>query len=319
MQSNQSEIADQVGLPVIIELPSLDGKAFIEFFHSNKAEIDAKLIKHGALKFRGVQIASVESFQEITNAISSKFLSYIDGNSPRTKITGTVYTSTEYDNTQRITMHNELSYSAKWPGKLFFTCIQPSETGGETLLADSREILAQMNQSIVDEIRAKGVTYIRNLHGGMGMGPSWQDTFETKDASQVEQYCKEYRMDYEWLEDDMLKIRQHGKGIMPHRSTGEELWFNQLDQFHPLHIGEELLEALSTLYDSPDSFPMYVTFGDGQPIPDEMVQEIMTTIDKVIVSPVWQKNELLIVDNEMVSHGRNPFTGDRKVLVAMCE
>jgi alpha-ketoglutarate-dependent taurine dioxygenase len=319
MQLNNVAIADQVGLPVIIELPELTPDAFVSFYHDNKAEIEEQLARHGALKFRGVQIDSAETFQRITNAISSKFLNYIDGNSPRTKVTGTVYTSTEYDNTQRITMHNELSYSAKWPGKLFFTCIQPSETGGETLLADSREILNQMSDSIKTKISEKGIIYIRNLHGGTGMGPSWQDTFETDDPRQVEAYCDQYGIEYEWGDNDMLKVSQPSKGIIAHRNTGEKLWFNQLDQFHPLHIGEELLEALTTLYGSPDSFPMYVTFGDGTAIPDGMVKEIMDTIDQTIISPVWQKNELLIVDNEMVSHGRNPFTGERKVLVAMCE
>ena len=126
------EIKTEVSLPAMVQLPELDGDSFVKFFHENKPEIDAKLLKHGAIKFKGVQIDSVEKFQEIVNAISSKFLSYIDGNSPRTKITGTVYTSTEYDNTQKITMHNELSYSAKWPNKLFFTCLQPAQTGGET-------------------------------------------------------------------------------------------------------------------------------------------------------------------------------------------
>jgi alpha-ketoglutarate-dependent taurine dioxygenase len=253
------------------------------------------------------------------DAISSKFLQYIDGNSPRTKLSDHVYTSTEYDKTRRITMHNELSYSAKWPGKLFFSCIQPSETGGETLLADSSVILEHMNKDIVSEISRKGITYIRNLHGGAGMGPSWQDTFETADKEQVEAYCRAYAINYEWVQGHMLKLKQFAPGIIQHRQTKVNLWFNQIDQFHPYHLGEELFETLEVLYGSPEHFPLYVMYGDGTAIDKQVVKEILDTIDHLTVAPAWNTNELLIVDNERVCHGRNSYTGERRVVVAMSE
>lgn len=316
---NKVNLTSQVELPVIIQVDEMDSRAFVSFFLKHREEIEDKLLINGAIKFQGVKIDSTAVFQEVVNAISSKFLAYIDGNSPRTKLTGTVYTSTEYDKTQRITMHNELSYSAKWPNKLFFTCLQPAETGGETLLADSREILKNMHSDIVSEIQAKGIIYIRNLHGGTGIGPSWQDTFETQDRKTLEAYCTSYGIGFEWLENGNLRLKQRSKGIIEHRKSGEQVWFNQIDQFHPCHLGEELYAAMMAIYDSPEEFPMYVRYGDGQNISEETVKEILKTIDGVTIAPVWQTNELLIVDNELVSHGRNAYTGERKVLVSMSE
>jgi alpha-ketoglutarate-dependent taurine dioxygenase len=312
-------IINEGSLPVIVQLDQVDPAGFISFYRKNKDEIEAVLQQKGAIKFRGVLIDSVETFQQIVDSISEKFLSYIDGNSPRTKLSGNVYTSTEYDKTQRITMHNELSYSAVWPNKLFFSCLQPAETGGETLLADSREILQKMNKEIVSELGQKGITYVRNLHGGNGMGPSWQDTFETDDKTQLEEYCNAHGIRFEWGRDRNLRITQFSKGIIAHRNTGEKLWFNQVDQFHPCHLGEELYEDLKLIYELPEDFPMYVRFGDGKEISESLIREILAAIDEVTIAPVWQKNELLIVDNELVSHGRNAYTGDRKVLVAMSE
>lgn len=306
-------------LPLIVSLPDLTSDEFIAYFAENKRNINQQLRKVGAIKFRGVEIDTVTTFQKITDAISTRFLSYVDGNSPRTKLTNAVYTSTEYDQTQEITMHNELSYSAKWPNKLFLSCLQPAETGGETLLADSREILAAMNPEIVAEIENRGITYVRNLHGGLGMGPSWQDTFETKDKSQVESFFATNRIDYEWREDNALRLNQHSKGIITHHKTGERLWFNQIDQFHPYHLGEELYETLLSIYDSAEEFPMYVRFGDGKVIREEMVQEILSTIRSLTYAPAWKQNELLIIDNELVCHGRSSYTGSRKVIVAMSE
>jgi Taurine catabolism dioxygenase TauD, TfdA family len=308
-----------ISLPVLIELKGMDPGAFVSYYSANKAEIERNLLKNGAIKFSGIQIDSVDDFQQIVNSISVKFLNYIDGNSPRIKLSGNVYTSTEYDQTQRITMHNELSYSAKWPNSLFFSCLQPAVSGGETLIADSREILKRMNRDIVSEIEHRGIVYIRNLHSGEGLGPSWQDTFETKDTGQVEAYCQSYGIQFEWRSKDSLRLKQPSRGIIEHRTSGEKVWFNQIDQFHPDHLGEEMLEMLSIMYDSPDDFPTYVTFGDGKEISKSLVREISDTIDELVIAPAWHPNELLVVDNELVCHGRNSFTGDRKVLVAMSE
>ena len=316
---SEVNISQELELPMVVQLDDMEPEAFIAYYLKNKEEIEGKLERNGAIKFKGINIESLDTFQAIVDSISDKFLSYIDGNSPRTKLSGNVYTSTEYDKTQRITMHNELSYSAKWPNKLFFSCLIPSETGGETLLADSREILRQMNKEIVSEIKERGITYIRNLHGGMGMGPSWQDTFETDDKDQLEAYCKSYNIDIEWTDNDNLRLNQPAKGIIKHRTTGEEVWFNQADQFHPYHLGEEVYDMMRSMFSSPEEFPMYVTFGDGKPMSEDMIKEILETIDRVTIAPVWEKNELLIVDNELVSHGRNPYTGDRRVLVSMSE
>lgn len=310
---------DKIELPVLIPFGGLTPESFIAYYHAHGEQIQEILFRMGAIKFQNIYINSLFDFQHIVDAISDKFLNYIDGNSPRTKLSGHVYTSTEYDKSRRITMHNELSYSAKWPQKLFFSCIQPSETGGETLLADSREILEFMNKDIVSEISRKGITYIRNLHGGTGMGPSWQDTFETTDKKRLEAYCQAYSINYEWVHGDMLKLKQFASGIIQHRQTKESLWFNQIDQFHPYHLGEELFETLQALYSSPENFPLYVTYGDGTAIDEGSVKEILDTIEDLTLAPVWNRNELLIVDNERVCHGRNSYTGERRVLVAMSE
>jgi hypothetical protein len=304
-------------LPFTLQMGGISPEQFIGYYLKNQPEIEKKLLSEGAVKFTGIAIDSLQNFEKIVHSISAEFLEYIDGNSPRTKLSGKIYTSTEYDKTQRITMHNELSYSAKWPNKLFFTCVQPAFTGGETLLADSRQILRAMPRDIVSEVAAKGVIYSRNLHGGTGIGPSWQETFETKDKNQLEAYCRSYNIDFEWGRNDSLRLKQRAKGILAHRLTNEKVWFNQIDQFHPCHLGEEMLEAVCVLYDSPEDYPMYVKFGDGSEIDEAVVRAIINTIDVVTVAPVWERHELLIIDNELVSHGRNPYTGSRSVLVAM--
>nr|BFF38235.1 hypothetical protein BACY1_00400 [Tenacibaculum mesophilum] len=162
----QYNIDNEIGeFPVKIELPNYSIQEFIKFY--KEGNFDELLTKFGSIKFSGLNIDSTQTFGEITNGISKNFLDYVDGNSPRTKLEGKVYTSTEYDNTQKITMHNELSYSSTWPKKIFFSCVQPAAVGGETTLADGRLILKEMNPSIVKEIEKKELytseTYMEEL------------------------------------------------------------------------------------------------------------------------------------------------------------
>jgi len=305
--------------PKIRQLNDMGVDKFISFFKKEIDSIHRDLIKNGALKFQGVKMETPFEFQKVVDSISSKTLNYIDGNSPRTKLADNIYTSTEYDNTQKITMHNELSYSANWPRKIYLYCLQPSETGGETLIADCREILMKMNPEIVSEVEGKGIMYIRNLHGGDGMGPSWQETFETIEQNVLEKYCRKYGIGFQWRESGGIKLVQQSKGIITHKETNERVWFNQIDQFHPIQLGNDIYNTIKAIYETEEDFPMFVKFGDGTHISEEIVRQIIITINEITLAPIWKKNELLLLDNELVSHGRNPYTGNRELLVAMSD
>ena len=286
--------------------------------NANKDVIHEHLLDKGAILFRGVDIDSRDKFQSIVDRISDgQFMEYIDGNSPRTKLSGNVYTSTEFDPEQSITMHSELSYSANWPSKIFFCCTIAAETGGETPLADCREIYKRMDPEAVKKIEDEGLVYIRNLHGGQGIGPSWMDTFETKDKASLEKYFEDTKIQYEWKPDGGVKLIQPSQGIIAHPVTNEKVWFNQIDQFHPSHLDQELYETLMMLYENEEDLPTYVTYGNGEKVPLSLVEEILKVSMDVAVANPWQQGDFVLVDNVLVSHGRKPFTGKREVLVSM--
>lgn len=290
---------------------------FTEWYLANKSEMDRLILKNGAILFEGVEIQQVETFDDIVTSLYDKTWDYVDGFSPRTKLSGNVYTSTEYDADFHITLHNELSYSTKWPDRLIFSCLIPSATGGETPLADCRKILTAIDQELLAEMKAKGVRYVRNLHGGEGAGPSWQQTFESEDKSFVEKFCEEGNIEYHWKSDGGIKLVQNKPATIMHPLSGEEVWFNQVDQFHPSHLSEEIYEALMFMYDSEEDLPMFGSFGDGTALTKDHIKEIHRAIDEVAVARKWNQGDLVMVDNVMVCHGRKPYTGERKILVSM--
>lgn len=283
-----------------------------------RSDIDALLYEHGAILFKGFEIDTVERFAAVTENMPSSGAAYIYGNSPRTKLTSSVYTSTEYPPELPISLHNELSYSHAWPSRLSFCCITPAAQGGSTTIADARAMLEALSPQTLRMFEERGVTYVRNLHDGSGMGKSWQSTFETEDRSLVEEYCRSGDIEFEWNDDGGLRLIQRRPATAVHPVTGAKVWFNQVDQFHPSTNPPEIYEAIQEIYgDSPFDMPQYGCFGDDSPIPDEVLQEVRTAAEALTVAFPWEQGDMMIIDNMLTMHGRSPFSGARRILVAM--
>lgn len=315
--------AEDAPLPLILEPgdgQSLDASELASWMIENDDTLSQKLHRHGAVLFRGFGVKSPGIFRRLVKKAGSGFLDYVDGNSPRTKLTSGVYTSTEYPQQYFISLHNELSYSHAWPGRIFFCCITASETGGATVLVDSRRLLQELDPKVVEKFRAKGVKYIRNLHGGEGFGPSWQDTFETTDRDKVAGICGHNGTHLVWKEDGGLQVIHVKPAIAVHPVTKEEVWFNQADQFHPSTHPKEVYDSLISLYgDDEARLPQNVRFGDGTEISAEMLDHVRSVTRDLTVQFPWHEGDLVLVDNMLVAHGRAPFTGARRVLVSMCD
>ena len=281
-------------------------------------EVRRRLPAAGAVLVRGLGVDCPEALDAVVRAFPGSPLDYVDGNSPRTKLTGKVYTSTEHPADVWISLHSELSYANAWPTHLFFCCETPPGTGGHTTLADNRRLLDRLPAALVAEFAERGVRYLRNLHGGLGAGPSWQDTFETDDPSTVEAICRRGDTTFEWTDDGGLRLTQVRHAVVEHPGTGERCWFNQADQFHPSTNPPEIYEALRQIYDGrPDELPQNATYGDGGEIPMSALEEIRSAASDATAYFDWQQGDLLVIDNVLVSHGRSPFEGPRKILVGM--
>ncbi|MDW6064861.1 TauD/TfdA family dioxygenase [Streptomyces sp. FXJ1.4098] len=281
----------------------------------NLVDLTDLLVKEKALVFRGFGITA-ESYDEVATALLPRRLAYIHGNSPRTKVGQNVYTSTEYPPEFTISMHNEMSYAHTWPSRLLFFCEQAPTSGGATPVVDGQLWLESIDPEIQDAF-AGGVRYIQNLHDGYGLGKSWQATFETEDPAEVEAFLDKAGADWKWKGDGTLWISQLRPATTRHPVTDTEVWFNQADQFHIAGLGDDAREMAELL--SEDEMPQSVTFADGSPIPAEYITHIQEIGLRLAVDVDWQAGSLLLIDNVLVGHGRRPFAGPRRVLVAMSD
>ena len=307
---------EEKALPYVVESPGATG--FAEWYRANREEAEARLLRHGAVLFRGFGIRSQELLQQAVGSLGERALDYVDGNSPREKLGAGVYTSTEYPPEFFISLHNELSYSNRWPSRVFFCCVTAPREGGETPLADSRAILRELPADVREAFVTKKVKYIRNLHGGRGFGPSWQKTFETDDRAVVEEFCRSTDTDFQWKSDGSLTVTQVRPATAIHPKTGEAVWFNQADQFHPSTHPQAIYESMLALYDGREELmPQTACFGDDTPMEKAMLDEVRKTVAGRIRTFPWQEGDLLMVDNMLVAHGRKPFKPPRKILVSM--
>src|SRR5215212_7824821 len=156
----------------------------------SRGELQQKLLKSGALLFRGFPVMSASEFADFARQFSGrKLFNYVGGASPRHRLVDGVYTSTEYPEHVHLSLHNEMSYTYRWPTQLFFTCVEAPVQGGETPIADSRTLLRSIPTDVVKEFSRRRVKYLRRLHSFVNDGYSWQEAFETDDRRVVEKYC----------------------------------------------------------------------------------------------------------------------------------
>jgi alpha-ketoglutarate-dependent taurine dioxygenase len=302
------------GLPLVMR-PSIEGVDLTAWALSNREPITANLLKHGGILFRNFNVSSPELFEQFVIACSAEPLPYCERSSPRTRVNNNIYTSTDYPANQSIFLHNENSYQRAWPMKIFFCCLLPAAQGGETPIADCRRVFERIDRKVRRRFIEKGWMLVRNFDHGLSL--SWQSVFQTEDQSAVEAYCREAGIETEWRKGG-LRTRQVRQAVAQHPGTGEMIWFNHAAFFHISTLEPSTREALMAGLREED-LPNNTYYGDGAPIEISVIEEIREAYRRETVSFVWQEGDILMLDNMLVAHGRNPYIGQRKVLVAMAE
>jgi len=318
MTNNLSEVN-------IEDLSNIDGEKLMlrinvepenlnNWLSENSSHINRLLRQNGALLIRRILVQGSKKLERVLTAFfDNELLEYTYRSTPRTKMRGRIYTSSEYHPDETIFLHNENAYSNEWAMNIAFYCVKPAETGGTTPIASSKSVYASIPVEVREKFVAKKLMYVRN-YGNIDL--SWTEVFQTEDRNEVEKYCENNAIQFEWVGKNGLRTRQLAGASYSHPSTGEKVWFNQAHLFHISSLSSNNRASLEDTFKKED-LPRNVYYADGEDIEEEALDHIRKAYRDNTITFDWQEGDLLLLDNMLYSHGRQPFTGNRRILVGM--
>ncbi|GHH79767.1 TauD/TfdA family dioxygenase [Kitasatospora indigofera] len=305
------------GRPALTRAPALAGMAEAgEWLRAAAPELRTALHEHGVVFLRGLPVAGTADIATVRDILLPNRTPYREKATPRSDFGDGVFSSTDLPPAQSIRMHNENSYTLTFPGLLLFACLIAPAEGGATPVADCRQVLKELPPHLVDRMKSSGWTLTRTYSDYVSLG--WRTAFGTEDREEVEAYCRENLISWEWLPDGNLRTSQLRSGTISHPETGDEVWFNHLAFWNEWSLEEDVREALTEEFGS-DGLPFNTGFGDGEPVTAEDVAALNAAYAAATVRETWQRGDVMLVDNVLAAHGRDPFRGDRKIAVAMGE
>lgn len=100
--------------------------------------------------------------------------------------------------------------------------------------------------------------------------------------------------------------------FITHPETKEKIWFNQIASLHNSYYFNH-----PDFYDQPElkaeEIPLHVTYGDGEEVELEFIQQHRIAQWKLAVGIQWEKGDLLVLDNLLAQHARMSYEGARKL------
>ena len=294
--------------------PHEKGLSIQDWLNLNPHVIQDCLKDKGAILLRGFADLQPSEFEECVKLNIGEPLQYRDRVTPRQNIEGNVYSSTDTPSHFEIPLHNESSFSLTWPRWVCFLCVTPARIQGRTPIANVCKVLERIPARIRHRFQETGVLYVRNFKVGPGM--NWQTTFQVSTKQELEAVCRQEDIELEWCGEHQLRTRQRRPAVAWSPINGIPSWFNHAMALHVSSLPHPLREVLTRQCEDHD-LPHQTYYGNGDRIDPEDMALIRQAYLQETVLFSWEPGDLLILDNLVFAHGREPFRGPRKILACL--
>ena len=279
-------------------------------------ELEQSLREHGAVHVSGLGVADAAGLAAVRDALGCAPAAGHEQYAPRPELGAGVYAWPEWAAEREMCLHHEQGAGIDFPGRLLMAARATAATGGAILLGDTQAVLAHLPADLLARFVEHGWLLTRTFRPHFGLG--WAAAFGAGTPAGVEAACAERLIGTEWLRDGSLRTRQRRAAVVHHPVTGEACWFNDIAFFSQWSVDQAERGVLLSAF-GPDALPFNTAFGDGQPLPQPQWRAILDAYDAVLTAVAWQPGDLLLVDNVRTAHGREPYTGEWDVLVALAD
>jgi alpha-ketoglutarate-dependent taurine dioxygenase len=276
----------------------------------------AVVTEHGSVLVRGLGLRDAAETRAVFQWLAAGLMIEREAFAARQTYSDGLYSSSKWPANQPMCMHHELSYALEFPGLMLFACLTPAASGGATGVANSAAVLEALPSELVRRFEREGWLLTRNYNEDIGA--SVAEAFGTDDRGAVESYCRANAIEFEWQADGGLHTRQHRSAVVRHPVTGQRCWFNQIAFLNERTIDPEVREYLVDIYGE-DGLPFNTRFGSGDPIGADVVELLNEVYEANTARAPWQAGDMMLVDNIRTAHSREPYEGQREVLVAMAD
>lgn len=306
-----------------------------EWLREHNGLLREDLHRFGAILIKGFKsICDEGPFNTILSALGTPMADYVGGSTPRTRLLGNIYTATELPRQYSVPLHQEMAYLPRFPIAVVFLCMEPASLGGETTIADARDVTKTLDANIKRSFDQNGINIRRmlptrgSLYSATGVSRPWQDVFGTSDRRTVERLAADRAWKISWRKDGGLYLWHQGlPAFRTHPHTQDKLWFNQAHNYAPecmirWAIRDERSSQRKYLQRlqlrNPDALNK-VSYADDTLMPSDAfdhIWDVLVSAEKLVR---WERGAFLVLDNMLTMHGRHQFIGKRRILAGLLE
>lgn len=302
----------------------------VKSLQSNGNILTNLLATHGTLLFRGLPISSAEEFSKFAHAFGYRPHEIIGIVVDRPLLAPNVAPANEAPPNVLIYNHNESPQVPHAPEYIFFYSHKAPVEGGETPISSSLELFHRAQAELPEFVQAlssKGilsrVTYKfdKQYEGGstlrQAFGKEIQDTDDAatrqrKIEAQIARYGRGAHTTWRWEDDGQTLILEHRlPAVRTQQRSGLPTLFTGLAAYWKNAQVNQVASRKNVTTQ---------LFGDGTPIPEAYLEGLARITDEIRVLHRWEEGDVLVYDNVIAQHGREPWKGgqgDRVVMASL--
>lgn len=305
-----------IGRPLTVSAADLGRGDRTGWVRDRAGELRELVLTHGAVRVTGLPIRSHHDVAAVRDALGLVPAEIAEHFAERTRLGPGLHGGPRWAPDREMCLHHEQSFGLDFPGMLVIGCLAAPTRGGAALLGDTRTIGREIPAGIVERCRAVGWRLVRNFRPHLGI--SWAEAYGVRDPDAVEQVLSARAIEFRWRPDGSLHTWQRRPALVCHPVTGEECWFNEMAFFSRWSIDPAERELLAAAFDS-HGFPFDTAYGDGGGLTEEDFLAVLAADDRTMVRMPWSVGDVLIVDNMLTAHGREPYEGALELVYATGE